>query len=191
MKKVRQTIISQFANSPTILRIIESQNEAIDPSADIDNFYDLVWNIDTAQGFALDIWGRVVGIDRNALLPLYDLTDKDDEYRTLILAKALSNISSADAHSINTLLQTVFPGVRCFVIDLGGMTMKYSFNSPLSDFQLAVMTQSGIMLRPAGVLATITATEFPVFGFKQGGLDSFTGFNQAPFISPGANYAIK
>lgn len=190
MNNVRQTICSQYQNSPTLRRLIENQNEAIDPSSDIDNFYSFVWNIDTAQGFALDIWGRVVGINRNALLPLYDLTDKDDDYRTLILAKAVSNISAANAPSINALLQSVFPGVRCYVSDQGNMQMQYTFEQLLTDFQLAVMTQSGIMLRPSAVDATLLASEFPVFGFNEGGLLYYTGFDQAPFISPEAFHAV-
>ena len=187
MNNVRQTIISQFQNSPTMRRLIENQNEAIDPSNDIDNFYSCAWSIDTAFGVYLDIWGRVVGINRNALLPLYDLTDKDDDYRTLILAKAVSNISAANAPSINALLQSVFPGVRCYVSDQGNMQMQYTFEQLLTDFQLAVMTQSGIMLRPSAVGATLLASEFPVFGIAP---DS-APLGQAPFVSPGAFYAIK
>ena len=189
MLDVRKTICSQYANSPTMRRLIENQNEAIDPTADIDNFFACVWSIDTAFGVYLDIWGRVVGIDRNALEPLYTLSD--DEYRTLILAKAVSNISAANAPSINALLQSVFPGVRCYVSDQGNMLMQYTFEQLLTAFQQAVMTQSGIMLRPAGVGGKLFASVLPCFGFSEAGTITAAPFGQAPFVSPGAFYAIS
>lgn len=59
-----QTIISQYANSPVLLAILESMNDAINPTANIDDFYNNVWNIATAQGYGLDFWGRIVGVTR-------------------------------------------------------------------------------------------------------------------------------
>jgi hypothetical protein len=59
-----QTVASQYANSPTILALIESFNAAVDPSPDIDNFLTHIWQVETAQGFGLDIWGRIVGVSR-------------------------------------------------------------------------------------------------------------------------------
>lgn len=64
MKNVSETLLSQYANSPTIVSLIESFNDAIDPSIDLDNFYNYVWNVDTAQGFGLDIWGKIVNVSR-------------------------------------------------------------------------------------------------------------------------------
>lgn len=59
-----KTVISQYANSPVLLSIIESFSDAVNPSALIDSFYNDVWNIDTAQGYGLDVWGRIVGVSR-------------------------------------------------------------------------------------------------------------------------------
>ncbi|MDN8598608.1 DUF2612 domain-containing protein [Citrobacter sp. S2-9] len=64
MKNVTDTLLSQYANSPTILSLIDSFNENIDPSVNLDDFYRYVWNVDTAQGFGLDIWGKIVNISR-------------------------------------------------------------------------------------------------------------------------------
>lgn len=64
MQNWGQTILSQFGNSPVVLSLIESFNDCVDPSANIDAFYDLVWNIDTAQGYGIDVWGRIVGVIR-------------------------------------------------------------------------------------------------------------------------------
>lgn len=64
MKNFEQTIISQYANSSAIYSLIESMNQWIDPRNDINNFYNMIWNIDTARGFGLDIWGKIVVIGR-------------------------------------------------------------------------------------------------------------------------------
>lgn len=65
-----QTIISQYANSPTILQLIESMSEYFNPSTNLLAFYNNVWNIDSAIGFGLDIWGRILGVGRLLQLPL-------------------------------------------------------------------------------------------------------------------------
>lgn len=138
MIDVERTIISQYANSPTITQLVRNMNAYLDPRADFDAFYNFVWNVDTAQGFGLDIWGRIVNIRRELQLPnapdyfgfkdalpgsqpfdqapFYDGTPAatqtyllaDDAYRKLILAKALANIAAANAPSLNQLLQNMF-----------------------------------------------------------------------------------
>lgn len=61
---VWQTIISQYANSPIITRLIENTFEYIDQTRNIERFFDLVMNVDTAEGYGLDVWGRIVGVNR-------------------------------------------------------------------------------------------------------------------------------
>lgn len=183
MINVEQTIISQYGNSSTIGQLIQNMNENIDPRADIDNFFNYVFNIETAQGFGLDIWGRIVGVSREVLTnPVYYLSDT--AYRSLLLVKCLSNISIASAPAINQLLQNwLGPGVRAYVNDLGNMAIRYTFEFVLQPYQIFIITQSGIFLRPAGVLANIVTEEFPVFGFKEMGTTWAWPFNQAVFSS--------
>lgn len=69
MENVERTIISQYANSPTLVQLIQNMNEYVDPRANIDAFYRVVWNVDTAEGFGLDIWGRIVGVSRLLQIP--------------------------------------------------------------------------------------------------------------------------
>lgn len=59
-----RTIISQYANSPILNKLIENFDSYVDPTQNLDNFYDSVWNIDTAVGWGLDVWGRIVGVNR-------------------------------------------------------------------------------------------------------------------------------
>ncbi len=64
MINVERTVISQYGQSPTIRALIDSMDGSIDPRADLDAFYTHYWNIDTATGQGLDIWGRIVGVSR-------------------------------------------------------------------------------------------------------------------------------
>lgn len=65
-----RTIISQYANSPTITALIDYANQNIDPRNNIDDFYDFIWNVNTAQGFGLDIWGSIVQVGRELQIPV-------------------------------------------------------------------------------------------------------------------------
>jgi hypothetical protein len=214
MLNVEQTIISQYGNSATITQLVRNMDQYIDPRADFDAFYNFVWNVETAQGFGLDIWGRIVNISRELQIPDagpffgvapdsaplnqgpfwsgFDTTSTyrlaDDAYRQLILVKALANISATNAPSLNQLLQNMFAGRgRCYVNDLGGMSMRYTFEFLLTPYEFAIMTQSGALPRPAGVGAILINLEMPVFGIAQ---DS-APLGQGPFVSQGAIHAIN
>jgi hypothetical protein len=63
------TVASQYANSPTMLALIGGMNSAIDPSVDIDSFYNDMWNVETATTYGLDCWGRIVNVSRTLTLP--------------------------------------------------------------------------------------------------------------------------
>lgn len=196
MKDLEQTIISQYANSPVLLTIIENMNESIDPSADLDSFYSMVWNVSTAEGFGLDIWGEIVGVSRLLVVPKvndylgFDESDSwasfgqqplyigqkdgayelsDDAYRTLIFLKALANISSATAQSYNSLLQRMFAGRgRCYAADQGDMQMQLVFEFGLKDYELAIIEQSGAFLPPAGVSMSLLNIDInATFGFSE------------------------
>jgi hypothetical protein len=67
------TVISQYANSPTIMQLVQNLNQYIDQSANFANFFNFVWNVDTAVGFGLDIWGIIVNVGR--LLQIPNTTD--------------------------------------------------------------------------------------------------------------------
>jgi len=62
--------LSQYANSPILAQIIASFNAAVDQTEELDNLYDLVWNVLTAQGYGLDLWGRIVGVTRTLAIPV-------------------------------------------------------------------------------------------------------------------------
>ena len=136
----QDTVASQYANSPTLLSLINSFNSAVDPTEVIDDWFDNVWNIQTAQGYGLDVWGRIVGVNRvvpipsgttylgfegsgsasgNSLnqAPFYsgettttNYSLSDDAFRQLIMAKAAANIWDGSIPGLNMILNLLFPG---------------------------------------------------------------------------------
>ena len=66
---VAQTVISQYANSPVLLALLRRLNTALDQAANIEQFYTLVWDLRTAVGYGLDVWGRIVGVNRVLRVP--------------------------------------------------------------------------------------------------------------------------
>ena len=133
-----QTILSQYANSPRIMALIQSFFEAADQTQNLERFYDLMFSVQTAVGYGLDAWGTIVAVDRVLHIgtgpkylgwdeggtldydpynqsPWYSgqkLTDNyiltDDGFRVLILAKGFSNICDGSIPSINRLLTMLF-----------------------------------------------------------------------------------
>lgn len=64
MENWPDTIISQYSNSPTLVQLVQNLDTYIDPNANLDLFFNMIWNVDTAVGIGLDIWGRIVGVGR-------------------------------------------------------------------------------------------------------------------------------
>jgi len=192
-----ETLLSQYVDSPTLVGILQSFNDAIDPSVDIANFYTQIWNVATAVGNGLDIWGQIVGVSRYLQInasnyfgfdesvttptlstgaqpfnqaPFYlgatattTYALSDAQYRRLILVKAAANISNLSIPSINALLRAEFgnndgvnPYGQAYVVDLGGMAFQYYLNFVPSAVQIAIINNSGVFPRPAGVNVTLT-----------------------------------
>jgi len=191
MENFTDTIMSQYSNSPTIKQLITNFNTYIDPEANINAFYNMLWNVNTAVGYGLDVWGRIVGVGRVLQIATSDyfgmegpygasglpfdqaifyngepLTANyallDDPYRTLILAKALFNISDGTISSINQILINLFGPTgllpvagNSYCTDGLNMRITYTFGSTLNHVQEAIVYQSGVLPRPAGVAATV------------------------------------
>lgn len=60
-----KTVTKQFSNSPVLLALLEDFDQWVNMSKFTDDFLTNVWDISTAVGFGLDIWGRILGRSRN------------------------------------------------------------------------------------------------------------------------------
>ena len=179
-----QTVLSQYANSPILLAILQDVSEWLDPALSIDDFFDSCWNLETAQGYGLDVWGRILGVNRvvNAAPSKYigfnqagplsadpfgqspwysgepateNYTLSDDAYRQLLFAKAAANICDGSIPSINAVLRLMFPGQVCYVADGADMTMTFTFEFTLTPVQQTIVLNSGVLPHSSGVAATV------------------------------------
>lgn len=64
MKNVKDTILTQYAASPNIRSLIETFNTSMDMSEFTDEFLKAIWDVSTATGYGLDVWGKIVGVSR-------------------------------------------------------------------------------------------------------------------------------
>lgn len=181
-----QTIISQYANSPSLTALIGNFSAYIDQTQNMDAFFDMIWNVATAQGYGLDIWGRIVGVSRVLSVafdgryfgfdeatvvsaepfgqaPFYNgdpLTENfslsDAAYRTLIYAKALANICDGSIPAINQILLRLFPG-RGNCYVTDGLDMTMTYTF---DFALSSVELS--ILESSGVLPTPTGVSYEI-----------------------------
>lgn len=178
------TIISQYANSPVMDALINSFNAAMDLTALLDSFYDVMVNVQTAHGYGLDVIGRIVVVSRTIPLPgsvnyfgfqepggwtgfgqggffsgggistNYVLADAD--YRRLIFAKMAGNISDGSIPSVNAILLALFPNRGlCYVADNRDMSSTYTFSFPLNPVEQAIVQLSGVLPSPAGVIVNV------------------------------------
>ena len=193
-----ETLLSQYVDSPTLVGLLQSFNDAVDPTINIASFYSNIWNVATAVGNGLDIWGQIVGVSRYLQVSAtnylgfeeayrggaYSATDPqpfgqapfyagtaatttyalaDAQYRRLILVKAAANISNLSIPSINALLQAEFstsdginPYGNAYVINSGSMSFQYHLTFVPSAVQIAIINNSGVFPRPAGVSVSLT-----------------------------------
>lgn len=178
-------IIAEYANSPRIDAIATSFNDAIDQTENLASLYDNIWNVLTAVGYGLDVWGRIVGVSRTLKFPngvnyfgleeanswtgfgqggFYSGTGtsnnfilSDADFRTLILAKAAGNISDGSIQSINQILLTLFPNRgAAYVANNQNMSVTLTFKFALTPVELAIIEQANVLPIRAGVAVTIS-----------------------------------
>lgn len=177
---IRETVLSQYANSPILLEFVDNFSAWLDPLFRFDSFFRSVWDIDTAVGHGLDVWGRILGVGRVLQVPAGEYfgfeqqseaktfgfavfysgsratnnaTLTDDAYRKLLIAKAALNITDASIPAINRILLDLFDDG--YVRDDGGMSITYVFDQPLSPVETAIVYQSGVLPTPAGVTVSV------------------------------------
>jgi len=198
MQNWNETLLSQYFDSPTIYSMLQSFNDAVQPDTDIANFYANIWDVNTAVGSGLDIWGAIVNVSRylqipgspaflgfdEAYLAPYASTGpqpfgqapfyssisntttyylSDNIYRRLIMVKAAVNIGNLSVPNINQFLQYFFgvsidgsPYGVAYIIDGLNQSFTYHFNFIPNAWQLAIVQNSGVFPRPAGVLVNVS-----------------------------------
>jgi len=180
-ERFQATIAAQWANSPVLMALLENINEYMDQRWSLDLFYRDVWDVSQAQGYGLDVWGRIVGVGRSFTYKSVTYTLADSDFRTLVLVKAMANICDSSAPSYNRLLTALLEGLgRAYVVDTGGMTMAVVLEFLLTPTEEATLVGSGVFPHPGGV-GTYIAPVPPglYFGFEG---SSGVPFGHGPFF---------
>jgi hypothetical protein len=183
---VWKTMLSQYANSPILTRLVENMDAYLDQTLNFQSFYDLVMNVETAQGYGLDVWGRIVNVSRTLAVTNPDTTWlgfqeagtpaqpfnqapffagqqindtfilTDTAYRTLIFAKALANICDGSIPAINQILLNLFPN-RGNCYVIDGLDMTMTFK-----FDFALTQVELAIISQSGALPTSTGVSLTV-----------------------------
>ena len=125
------------------------------------DFRDKIFNIVTAVGFGLDLWGQILGVQRPTYTHDVDgvsVTEKisDDMYRRVLLGTLYKMNTNATLYDINHFLSYIFPD-RAFVVrDNLDMTFTVFAIFVPTDEEKAVLRLENFLPRPAGVLCNFT-----------------------------------
>jgi len=167
-------MISQYANSPKFVALVDGLRAMFNNAKLISDWYNIVYNIKTAKGFGLDIWGRILNQGRSFMYidpdsgteteyylqgeltvdgTTFSADEVEETYRKVLFMKAISLITNATDKSLNELIQYYFNGRRCYVIQYDTMKLRYVFEVPVNKLEKSIFT-SGLLPKPTGVGAT-------------------------------------
>ena len=184
-------IQSQYAASVRITELLQSCKDHILPDTDIALFYDKMFNIQTAEGYGLDVWGEIIGISRyiqSYADPTATLTLDDENYRRLLFVKAAANIMDSTLYSMNYILKKLYPDLTCYVqlatswrtdgdytYNETPMEINFVFfNHHLTDLERSIFEVVGSFNRGAGVYWNLVEyIQDDIFGFKGSLLQPF------------------
>lgn len=170
-------LIIQYRNLPNARGTIESlvgESYADGISLDVLNAFDL----ETAVGQQLDILGKYIGLSRqvNIFLPNQTTRLNDDDYRTLLKLKLITNNGRASTGEIKKSLYELFPDtIR--VYDNRDMSYTYFVSDTLQDLMTVIVSERLLPL-PMSVdyrLIFVSKDVTKFFGFS-----NYTGINNNP-----------
>ena len=53
-------MLAQYANSPILVSLVEGLQEQINNAKTMEDWFRIVFDLRTAKGFGLDIWGKIL-----------------------------------------------------------------------------------------------------------------------------------
>ena len=196
------TIQSQYSDSPHIKGVIHSYYDFVNPQKDIDLIYDKMINLYTAEGYGLDVWGRIVNIDREyvAIDDQYDYLGFDNRPYNMDRIETFNNAPFYKV--VNGKVQLQDDAYRTYILikamlnisNVSLNSLNYIFKQLFSDTNIFVLHTNTMTLRllvigafsesqkgaiknidwlPAGVDLQFYHIITPTFGFKGSGLETF------------------
>ena len=201
---IAETVQSQYATSKRMRAVIDAFWQAINPKNDIDLLYKKLVNPRSAEGYGLDVWGRIVAIGRS-----YLAVDDDTPYFGFdppegVKNERLNSFGNAPFYkTIYGKVRLADPMFRTYVflkalINIGDSSLA-SLNQAVKllfpDADIQILHTGTMVLRvlilsplsesdkasldnlpwlPAGVGLEMYQVITPTFGFAGTGLQNFT-----------------
>lgn len=205
------TVQSQYAASPRILALAAQYWQLLDPTPSADLMISKMIDPSTAEGYGLDVWGRIVGIKRAlvpvggdylAFAPPSNVTNPDGNswnnapfnpvnsagyasdaiYRVYVYVKAMLNIGNGSLADLNRYFSLLFPDSGIKIIHSGTMIIRVlDFNARLTAADILALRTLDWV--PLGVGWQLWQGTPDCFGFAGSELQPF---DQAPFLSESA-----
>lgn len=205
------TVQSQYAASPRILALAAQYWQLLDPTPSADLMISKMIDPSTAEGYGLDVWGRIVGIKRAlvpvggeylAFAPPANVTNPDGNswdnapfnpvnasgyasdaiYRVYVYVKAMLNIGNGSLADLNRYFSLLFPDSGIKIIHSGTMIIRVlDFNARLTAADILALRTLDWV--PLGVGWQLWQGEPDCFGFAGSEL---LPFDQAPFLPESA-----
>lgn len=195
-------IQSQYGDSPHIKGVIRGYYDYISPQKDIDLIYDKMINIYTAEGYGLDVWGRIVNIDREfvAVDEQYDYLGFDNSPYNMDRIETFNNAPFYKV--VNGRIRLEDNAYRTYILikalinisNVSLNSLNYIFSQLFPDTDIKVLHSNTMILRllvigaisqaqigaikniewlPAGVGLQFYHIITPTFGFRGSGLETF------------------
>lgn len=166
-------MLSQYANSPKYVALYNGLTDLFSNAKTLNDWFNVVYNLKTASGFGLDVWGAILNQDRSITyinedtnLPetiylkgaltadgiSYTEEQIEEIYRQVLFLKAMSNITNATLKSLNDMLLYYYQNRgRAYALNYGTMEIRFVFEFFVNKLEKAIFT-SDLMPRPTGVL---------------------------------------
>lgn len=154
-------LLWQYSNSPKLKAIIDNEQKFINTA--ITQFcYEsemFLYKLDTCNADGLDLWGRLLGIQR----PVADgVQFTDDQYRLLLKSRMLLINWDGSSYGLTRVIRGLFPEAVFRVVDNGNMIVNIDFASGVSESEKVVLSMGYVdevsgeyvytfLPRPAGV----------------------------------------
>lgn len=180
---LKQCLLWQYNNSQALRDLLNSkQNWYTQNHAQFwQNWYDNVFNIDTADDFGLAVWGQILKFSRNVTAKdgtLHYLTR--EQYRLILKGQMTRFGMGASAYDINKWISIVFAGKgNAYCVDTYDMTaIPFVFRAVPNEEIAWLLGNIDFFPRPAGVGYEVRVIPNTVFGFNGSNLQPF---NQGVF----------
>ena len=191
-------MISQYANSPVLTKLCSNIQNLFDDSGFVKNWHDVVFNLETATGYGLDVWGKILNRDRRFVYDgveyylqgaqtidgvVFTEEEMENLYRKVLQLTAMRYIGNASIDSINQMLQFIFDR-KTYCLEYGTMQIRFVFRTYMNKIEKAII--ENLNPHPSGVLSTFEY--LPIkrnFGFfvngKTAAEQPYLPFDNGPF----------